>query len=1030
MAKFCRNCGAALPDGAAFCPECGKALVQAAPAKKYCRSCGAALRPGAAFCAQCGAKVNDAAPTKAAPAAPAPPKRTSAADPQPKSTRATDFQAKARPSTRATDFQPTAKAASEKKKRHWGRRFVALAAVVVFCFTGFVNPGFLRSKDKPSGNSHSGSGSMWGGTTNPSGGSSSGGSTSGAQSTSLSSAPASTEELSISFSSSELSSAPAISAPVSQENPIAVCGDITVDLKSWNLPEGGDTLTVRDLGTKTDEAAGWTLETYDFSLASGTHVFYTNVEIRFPKPADEDSALTSFVTYNEQTGRWEDLYSEVSADGSKYLVYTKHFTPVAKKKILFLEVPEVQLNIQKTDVLSQTGIGGDLFVELFSGSTRTDNSSTRYEGRDRMLAPVKLDFDRYWYLAETGQLPGIRNVLAQYEQGTTDINGLFTNLQKLDDKSALYEMFEEGMNVGPNLAEVLGLPEVPGTLGGLLNAAGTGLSVMDVIGAYTRITTDAKLREKTVILSIGDDHKLDLANGVMGAIGTCTGVMVALGYSVPSPVSLGLAVVSLGLYAAGKADEAVAEYGSNGLTEKLYHFYNLKPFSNLLPLISLPGERYEELAAFIREHPLGYGWEKETETGEMITDPSWVPLVTKVLDLCKDTPEIIPDVLDEIITQRSRAYFTLTEDEQWTVYNEYRKKYPDDMHALSFHGYSADERANLAPMEKARLRTWMGWAAQEAERSLVQEARAEVQKLLEATLVKQLNQVLVFHVQDQDAERFQGSNYCHDFYEYPFNESWKLTIEDVLDRDDLGPTGADYSDPELMLPMYFEDVKEPLFQPIDQSSPAFDRKNANAVQRVSALEYYPYVDNFLPRANAYRGVDEDDVVFKCTLYHYLMMGAPTSMVFQKYPEEALHRNEDGEAEHYAPETALTIGFVGTGNEQLKNDQIHITISVSGGFSEAFFAGAWNNGTVEVHLSHAIKSGDWEYEEALGSDRVRAVYQRFSIDARTKVLTLSEPGAIYKGNVPDSITFQYVDENHMRIGAGGQSMTMTRGYLDD
>ena len=1022
MAKFCRNCGAALPDGAAFCPECGKALVQAAPAKKYCRSCGAALRPGAAFCAQCGAKVNGAAPTKAAPAAPAPPKRTSAADPQPKSTRATDFQAKARPSTRATDFHPTAKAAPEKKKRHWGRRFVALAAVVVFCFTGFVNPGFLRSKDKPSGSSHSGSGSMWGGAINPSSGSSSGspsgGSTSGAQSTSLSSAPASTEELSISFSSSELSSAPAISAPVSQENPIAVCGDITVDLKSWNLPEGGDTLTVRDLGTKTDEAAGWTLEAYDFSLASGTHAFYTNVEIRFPKPADEDSALTSFVTYNEQTGRWEDLYSEVSADGSKYLVYTKHFTPVAKKKILFLEVPEVQLNYQKTDVLSQTGIGGDLFVELFHGSARTSYSSTRYSGLDRMLAPVKLDFDRYWYLAETGQLPGIKKVLAEYEQGTADIHGLFTTLNKLDDKSALYQMFEEGMNVGPNLAEVLMMPEIEGPLGDVLDAAGTGLSILDVIATYTRITTDAKLREKTVILSIGDDHKLDLANGIMSAIGTYTGVMEALGYSVPSPVSLGLAVISLSLYAAGKADEAVSEYGSNGLTEKLYHFYNLKPFTNLLPLISLPGERYEELAAFVREHPLGYGWEKETETGDLITDPSWVPLVTKVLNLCQDTPEIIPDVLDEIITQRSRAYFTLTEDEQRSVYNEYRKKYPDDLHALSFHGYDADERANLAPMEKARLRTWMGWAAQ------------EVQKLLEATLEKQLNQVLVFHVQDQDAERFQSSPYCQDFYAYPFNEDWRLTFDDVFDLNDEGPTGADYADPELMLPMYFENVKEPLFQPIDQASPAFDPKKPNEVQRVSAREYYPYLDNFLPRAGAYHGLDEEDVVFKCTLYHYLMMGAPTSMVFQKYPEAALHRNQEGEAEHYAPETALTIGFVGTGNEQLKNDQIHITISVSGGFSEAYFAGAWNNGTVEVHLSHAIKSGDWEYEEALGSDRVRAVYQRFSIDARTKVLTLSEPGAIYKGNVPDSITFQYVDQNHMRIGAGGQSMTMTRGNLGD
>jgi RNA polymerase subunit RPABC4/transcription elongation factor Spt4 len=64
---FCKNCGNLLKEEAKFCPNCGCAVpVQAAyeqvprkeeiPVTAPCKNCGAALKEGAKFCPNCGAK--------------------------------------------------------------------------------------------------------------------------------------------------------------------------------------------------------------------------------------------------------------------------------------------------------------------------------------------------------------------------------------------------------------------------------------------------------------------------------------------------------------------------------------------------------------------------------------------------------------------------------------------------------------------------------------------------------------------------------------------------------------------------------------------------------------------------------------------------------------------------------------------------------------------------------------------------------------------------------------------------------------
>jgi len=61
----CSSCGKANPPGTKFCRECGAKLPEAAPAapkEGACPSCGKINPPGTKFCCECGAKLSEASP--------------------------------------------------------------------------------------------------------------------------------------------------------------------------------------------------------------------------------------------------------------------------------------------------------------------------------------------------------------------------------------------------------------------------------------------------------------------------------------------------------------------------------------------------------------------------------------------------------------------------------------------------------------------------------------------------------------------------------------------------------------------------------------------------------------------------------------------------------------------------------------------------------------------------------------------------------------------------------------------------------
>lgn len=56
LTKFCRYCGAKIPEDSVYCEKCGAKLIQVeAPETQLCSTCSSVLPRGAQFCDECGA---------------------------------------------------------------------------------------------------------------------------------------------------------------------------------------------------------------------------------------------------------------------------------------------------------------------------------------------------------------------------------------------------------------------------------------------------------------------------------------------------------------------------------------------------------------------------------------------------------------------------------------------------------------------------------------------------------------------------------------------------------------------------------------------------------------------------------------------------------------------------------------------------------------------------------------------------------------------------------------------------------------
>ena len=302
---------------------------------KYCTNCGKELHTGARFCAKCGKPATDApvqmptqalSPPTTQPAQKAGRPVVSRQARQPAAPRQTGFVApQSKPTAQSQGVhlpQPvyTSPAYAQMERPNKGSKtkngsaalcivlaivlFFQTVAVAMYGWPGFAVDGLFGKSDPYMLQADQSS-----------------------VETDRSEAGGPTGYSKIKISKSDYKTKP-ITVDVGPESTLAEIEGITVDFGEFNLSEE-ETLEIRDLGVKKDDENGFSAHCYDFSLGDVTE-FPTYVTITLPYERTENAADRLFVQYyNDSTGTWELLYSELDESNGTITFYTDHFSTYA-----------------------------------------------------------------------------------------------------------------------------------------------------------------------------------------------------------------------------------------------------------------------------------------------------------------------------------------------------------------------------------------------------------------------------------------------------------------------------------------------------------------------------------------------------------------------------------------------------------------------------------------------------------------------------------------------------------------------------
>lgn len=873
MANYCKHCGAKLEEGALFCPACGAKLENGK--KTFCPACGAELEQGARFCKTCGARtaeegsasiVIDAPPGSTVTISDGLPVGAGDAEPHPQSSaRSGSANRKGAAPNRSSSVHPQTAGNGESRRAGKGTRLLSFLLAVVMLvelgIAGLKYPGFLRKKDSPGG----GPSVSVRPTASPvptDGIGPQPGSMPDAAADDEEDSPF-TEAIRLRYTPEQIDSAPWAEAEVSRQTPDVRVGQVEVQLNSWNLEEDTDTLIVKTLPELSSGEEGWAIRAYDFSLASGQHEFSSEVAITIPR--ETEGLLGGCVWYNETEDRWEDVYTELSEDGSSYVLYTDHFSVLGEKTYKF-----------DKDLLELVDSDG-FTVNLKSGVLVLVPSSKK----NSMEWKVGIDWNRLWN---------------QYQKkDEKDIAALGTKLDKLFAPSmeAVDDAARDEMtNQLHDLMGKFGLAD--STISGFgdfieaLEDLGLGKTflIMDIALTNLKIISEMRRGNKDVYAMIQAypeacwKYKQEIAGLTLSALAAaCCANWVA-------------AVVCI-LWWSGTniynklTDRMLYETKSRPTLEEMYlqyytgSCYRIDFGSSAVLYPSVRGSEFRYLTMEMGETMDDADLEKikkavnrkglkitTSPTGKSPSfSPGWADALTAILKTCSDDPEYLSQALDNFYFSYAWAFWNMPEDKQEAF-----------IHAAFWLGGEEGEAASLERLRSAsaadRLKITNAFVDQlkagtyeilrDAVAKIQHESCKNLQKEVERQLLPILNTRLVFHVEDTaltGGETLQQSIY---------GENWRSIPENA--RFAAEEPGLRFDDPSLITPMRFGGNPHPLFLPLiprDTRDPSKDSYNK--------LEwYYPYTPEFLPEVPA-----SGDVVYRCTYYHYLMMGAPDTMLFKE-----------------------------------------------------------------------------------------------------------------------------------------------------
>ncbi len=853
--KYCRKCGFQISEDARFCTNCGAEAAAPADAgagdekaTKFCRNCGKVISRDANFCRYCGYQPGAG--------------KAENAQMKPDGGRAGAKQGGGKAVAKQGGGRAGAKTDRQEKSpkrsatgRSGGNRVLAVILVAaVFMVTAFKYPGFLVSGNKPQGKPAASASSS-----SPSSASSSpdavptggpGDAVAAAESEEEERMLLPASELRLRYTPDQLENAPVRTAEVAPGQGSAVLGSVRVDIPSWEIPEEGDRIEVRELPELSQGENGWSIRAYDFSLASGVREFDSDLTLTIPREGT-GRGLSGCVWYDEENGRWEDVYSEVSGDGKYYTLYTDHFSLFGEKKYKF--------DSRLLDLVEDDGTHISLRDGIFIECDSFD--------KDRMNHKVMIDYDLMWNLFQNKNLDNVKDVGNSVELLTKDPKYIASlsggDLSSLVDTVGDYFGYA-GVGDGAfgTAAGLMGRDSpLPDAVGQCLTMADVMLTGYKV---YAEAKSDTTNTYGKALANTLMNHKLDLA-------GTAAGVA---GVFAPAALNPVFAVVGLTFYAASQAYQTYYENGIEEWYTKYYpdegevfrRFYEdagVRLYFDSAEIRktasrdyhtavmdrppSMDDKEYREFRKFVNEELKGL----RTDSYK-----GFAAAFSKLIELYADDTEYLETILDEFYRSVAGAFWKLPEG---------TLTMPGAMvYFLQDHcGLGSDpyllprvEQIRLSDSYVMKLKIDTTEILENVAKRFQRKSCEELIRRLENEFLPVLNRQLVFHVADgalAPGQTFADSVYCVDWQ--TINSNWRYRS--------LPDGEGSVFDDGFRTPMRFDRATEPKFLPLDYGGNVISERN-----------YYPYTPNFIPRANK-----KNDVVFRCTYYHYLMMGAPKQMVF-------------------------------------------------------------------------------------------------------------------------------------------------------
>ena len=825
---------------------------------KFCKYCGAQLRDGAKFCNKCGARFDGApAQTKA-----------------PVHSEAPAYSAPVQTAAPVISKKQVKKAA--KKSVSTGL-IILLAAILAVegVVAGLWFPGFFTSKEKgeekvTKDNLGSIIAEDLGAYNNENDN----------DDADVESLPL-TEDIKIKYSDEEVNSAPAQTVKVSPQNPVVTVGDVKVDFKGWNL-NGEDELTVRTLGQKTEDG-GWTVNAYDFSLKSGQNTFATNVAITIPRTAAKGE-LGSCIGFNEDEGKWEDLYSETSEDGKFYTLYTTHFSKKGEK----LSYIYKNYKLHKNDTGEEFNTDSGAFIEKIGA------------GLNQMKWPVEIDFDTLWNL--------YTNVDDQYFE--TALNGLNKRTGAVSKDSIvgtignIFGFLGAGNDLNTMYNEY-GKEVLKGiTQNSKKLTAGDYLTLVNYTLIFLKAYTEAEKNNTTYAKALWN-HKGEIFTAFAAVkIGAAYGGFYG-------------AAASLAFFGALKLyDVAVEAYNSTvpildennptyeGLYKAFYLDYNYGvTYQNKASIkdrfgeastwrinMSKPPSMDEEDFAKLKKavkaatgkywsdsltiNTIQYPDDDSEGERKIYASPAWAKVLVELCRIYSSDAGMLETVLDEFYERFAYAFWELPQETLDDYFESVTDVQPAFSSRKTLDTFGIDEGFKI-PAGKIRLKLTKKLVKDiksatadmltEAIETVQRESIIDLEKKMKTELLPILNTKLVFHVKDttlKEGQTFADSKYCVDWTKIDDNAFFPVEYYNSEIANHETPL---FSADTFIAPIKFDCVDEPLFMPMtyDGDDPVKEY-------------YYPYNCSFTPRA---KQGQKSDVVYSCTYYHYLMMGSPKRMIF-------------------------------------------------------------------------------------------------------------------------------------------------------